>query len=266
MKNIWYVSEAPPSIAQHPRMLHPRRKHSTSIAAAALLALALGAGCAESSASGPASSAAPPAAERPGARDANLAGASCAGGVCTCRARNGDVNESKPPDEDHKRFEIRLGALGGSATLDSPTLGHFAAGNGETCFYIDVIPGTTNQLTFTARADSREGGVAPELQIAEYGPKGPWWYDVLRVACADGPGGRCNRDAAEAWGAQAKGQKRGRIDPCGSAVVSHLRWDTSGGTGDRELGLFRDFTVEFTMEVKKFATQFHPGATECVPK
>jgi hypothetical protein len=246
-------------------MLHPRWEHSTSIAAAALLALALGAGCAESSAGAPGASAvAPP--EAPGARDANLAGARCSGGQCTCRARNGDVNESKPPDADHKRFEIRLGALGGGATLDSPTLGHFAGANGESCFYIDVLPGTINQMTFTARADSKEGGVAPELQIAEYGPKGPWWYDVLRVECAGGPGGRCNRESADAWSAEAKQRKRGRIDPCGSAVVSNLHWDTSGGTGDRELGLFRDLTVKFTMEVKKFETQFHPGATECVPK
>ena len=246
-------------------MLHPRREHSTSIAAAALLALALGAGCAESSAPAPAASAAARA-EAPGARDANLAGARCSGGVCTCRARNGDVNESKPPDADHKRFEIRLGALGGSATLDSPTLGHFAAGSDETCFYIDVLPGTINQVTFTARADSKEGGVAPELQLAEYGPKGPWWYDVLRVECADGPGRRCNREAAEAWGAEAKHRQRGRIDPCGSTVISHLHWDTSGGSGERDMGLFRDFTVQFTMEVKRFPTQFQPGATECVPK
>ena len=64
----------------------------------------------------------------------------------------------------------------------------------------------------------------------------------------------------------AKTRKRGRVDPCGSTVFSHLVWDTSGGTGDRELGLFSDFTVKFTMEVKRFATQFRPGSTECVPK
>jgi hypothetical protein len=245
---------------------HPERL--TPAAAAALLALALPpAGCA-----GPSSAAAPPAgaghaADAPGAHDANLAGARCKGGPpCACRQRNGDVAESSPPDEAHKRFEIRLGALGGSATLDSPTLGHFASGSDEACFYIDVLPGTTNDLTFTARSATAEGGVAPELQIAEYGPKGPWWYDILQVQCATGPGGRCNRDSAEAWGSEAKTRKRGRIEPCGSAVISHLRWDTSGGTGERELGLFRDFTVQFTMEVKRFATQFHPGATECVPK
>jgi hypothetical protein len=204
--------------------------------------------------------------EAPGARDANLAGARCGGnGPCKCRDRSGDPAESKPPDGDHKRFEIRLAGVGGSATLDSPTLGHFAAGPDEACFYIDVIPGTTSDVTFTAREARREGGVGPMLDLAEYGPKGPWWYEILDVRCA-GPGGRCNRDAADAWGAEVKTRKRGRVDPCGSTVISHLVWDTSGGTGERELGLFRDFTVKFTMEVKRFATQFRPGSTECVPK
>jgi hypothetical protein len=204
--------------------------------------------------------------ETPGARDANLAGARCSGnGPCKCRDRNGNPAEATPPDAEHKRFEIRMAATGGGAVLDSPTLGHFAAGLDEACFYIDVIPGTTNDVTFTATEAKRQGGVGPMLDIAEYGPKGPWWYDVLSVRCA-GPDGRCNRDAADAWGKEARTRKRGRVDPCGSAVISHLVWDTSGGTGEREMGLFRDFTVKFTMEVKRFTTQFRPGSTECVPK
>jgi hypothetical protein len=248
-------------------MLHQRLEHWTLSAAAALLALALGAGCAESSAGRTASGDGPATARggTPGARDANLTGARCSGGRCTCRQRNGDVDESKPPDADHKRFEIRLDALGGGATLDSPTLGHFAAGSDETCYYIDVLPWTTQQVTFTARAATKEGGISPRFDLAEYGPKGPWWYDILSVRCS-GPGDRCNREAADAWSVEAKTRKRGRIEPCGSTVISHLRWDTSGGTGDRELGLFRDITVDFTMEVKRYATEFHPGATECVPK
>jgi hypothetical protein len=246
----------------------------TPHAAAALLSLAAaqGLGCAGAAASGVAGGGPAAAAlVTPGARDANLAGARCqpgSGVPCTCRARPGGVAETAPPDADHKRFEIRLGAAGGSATLDSPTLGHFAGGSDETCFYIDVLPGTTSDVVFTARASTQaggEGGIDPMLDLAEYGPKGPWWYDLLSVRC-DGPDHRCNRDAADAWSAEAKTRKRGRIDPCGSTVISHLVWDTSGGTGDRELGLFRDFTVRFTFEVKRFATQFPPGATECVPK
>jgi hypothetical protein len=270
MNDLWYVSEVSASTT----VTALSRRHWTPHFAAALLSLACGVGCAGSSSPGGGASSAGPstapgaAIEAPGAREAHLAGARCSGGPgapCACRQKNGDVAETRPPDADHKRFEIRLGATGGGATLDSPTLGHFAADSDETCYYIDVLPGTTQQVTFTARAATKEGGVAPRLDLAEYGPKGPWWYDILSVRCS-GPGDRCNRDAADAWSAEAKTRKRGRIEPCGSTVISHLRWDTSGGTGDRELGMFRDFTVDFTMEVKRYATEFHPGATECVPK
>jgi hypothetical protein len=225
--------------------------------------------CAGPSASGPTvASAKPAAASAPaneaGSRAANLAGSRCHGAVCTCRGAV-DAAESAPPDAEHKRFELRLGAGGGPATFSSPTLGELSSGAGEACFYVDVVPGTTHEVTFVARERRPEEGDSPELAIAEYGPKGPWWYEVLAVKC-EGPGGHCNREAADAWSAELKTRKRGRIDPCGSAVIKNLKWDTSGGTGVRELGLFSDFKVTFTMEVKKFATQFAPGSTECVPK
>jgi hypothetical protein len=242
----------------------------TPVAAPALLAGAvLMLGCSGAVASGPAGAGtAGPArageAQKAGARDANLAGARCKGGApCVCRNREGSPAEAPPPDEQHKRFEIRMAGIGGGATLDSPTLGHFSAGPDEACFYIDVLPGTTSDVVFTASEAMKEAGVGPVLDIAEYGPKGPWWYDVVSVRC-EGPNHRCNRDAADAWAAEAKGRKRGRVDPCGSSVVSRLVWDTSGGTGNRELGMFKDFTVRFTMEVKRFATQWPPHAKECV--
>jgi hypothetical protein len=240
-------------------------------AIAALTVAELTTGCAGPSASSgapaTATESAVAASDEAGARGANLAGARChgPGAACTCRSRAGDPAENPAPDEGHKRFEIRLGAGGGAATLTSPTLGTFSSGPGEACFYVDVVPGTTHEVTFLARERRPEEGVSPVLEIAEYGPKGPWWYDVLGVKC-DGPGGHCNRDAADAWSAEAKTRKRGRVDPCGSSVITHLKWDTTGGTGVRELGVFADFKVTFTMEVKKFATQFAPGSTECVPK
>jgi hypothetical protein len=197
---------------------------------------------------------------------ANLAGARCQGASCTCRKRDGKPAETPPPDADHKRFEIRVGAEDGYASVESPTLGKFnGGGHAESCFYIDVLPGTSHEVTFTAQEGKPEAGVSPTLSISEYGPKGPYWYDVLAVRCA-GAGGKCTRDAAEEWGADAKNRRRGRIDPCGSSVITHLEWETSGGMADRDTGFFRDFTVSFNMEVKKFATQFAPGSTECVPK
>ncbi|HVZ75574.1 MAG TPA: hypothetical protein VHJ20_24545 [Polyangia bacterium] len=200
-----------------------------------------------------------------GAVGANLGGARCRGGVCACRGRGVDDVETSPPDADHKRFEFRLGAGGGPATLTSSTLGTLSSGKDEACFYVDVVPGTTHEISFVAKEAKAEEGVSPELELAEYGPKGPWWYDVLVVKC-DGPGGHCNREAADAWSAELKTRKRGRLDPCGSAVIKNLKWDTTGGAGVRDLGVFADFRVSFTLEVKKFPTQFAPGSTECVPK
>jgi hypothetical protein len=198
---------------------------------------------------------------------ATVVGARCHDGRCACRKGGRDDAETAPPDADHKRFEIRVGAEGGDATLDSPTLGRFSSGaaGAEACFYVDVLPGTHHLLTFVAHEGRPTAGLSPSLRVAEYGPKGPYWYDVVEVHCA-GALGKCTREAADAWGAEAKSRKRGRVDPCGSAVVTRLGWDTSGGTGDREGGFFRDFTVSFEMEVKRFATQFAPGSTECVPK
>ena len=238
--------------------------------------LAAGAGCAGASQFTPvgnapgaqAATAAAAGSEKPGARDANLAGARCGRGrgePCACRDKRADAAESPPPDEGHKRFEIRMSAEGGAGTLDSPTLGHFAARDAETCFYVDVVPGITSDVTFVTKEGYAGQGMGPALEINEYGPKGPWWYRILEVHCS-GPNGRCNRESADAWGEDIKTRKRGRIDPCGSTVITHLNWNTTGGVGDPELGLFRDLTVTFTMEVKRFATQFRPGSTECVPK
>src|SRR4051812_22650646 len=212
----------------------------TALGAGGLLALG---SCAGSSSSGPTVNRAPeatPEASRgapiraPGTTTANLVGARCKGGACTCRKRDGDRRGAGPPDADHKRFEIRVGAEGGPAALQSPPLGTFnGGGETESCFYTDVPPGPRHALTFVAREGRREGGVSPTLSIAEYGPKGPYWYDLVEVRCA-GAGGRCTREAADDWGAVARKRRRGRIDPCGSTVITQLNWETSGGLSDRD--------------------------------
>jgi hypothetical protein len=198
-----------------------------------------------------------------------LAGARCRGrtGSCACRPAGVDEPEAEPPTDGRKRFELRLAADGGAATLESAALGRFAAaGPQEACFYIDVPAGSSADVAFLAQADRPKNGVAPHLRVAEYGPKGPWWYDVMAIDCV-GQQGRCDRQGVDTWSARTvKQRKRGRLEPCGSAVVSGLAWETSGGQADRDGGLFRDLTIRFTMEVKKFPTQFAPGSTECIPK
>jgi hypothetical protein len=205
----------------------------------------------------------------PAAASVPLAGARCRGrtGSCACRTGGEDDAESEPPPAGRKRFELRLAADGGVATLESASVGRLqAAGPQEACFYIDVDAGSTADWAFVARADRVERGVAPRLRIAEYGPRGPWWYDIAAVDCI-GQQGVCDRGGVDAWAARTvKQRKRGRLEACGSATISGLAWESSGGQADRDGGLFRDLTVRFTMEVKKFATQFAPGATECVPK
>jgi hypothetical protein len=200
------------------------------------------------------------------APSATLAGARCQAGACHCRAP-GDDAEAVPPAEGYKRFEIRMLVAGGQVMLDSPTLGRFAHdGVQEKCFYVDVPAGSSHEAIVEAREADRGRGMAPQVRIAEYGPKGPFWYDVLAVACGTGDT-RCTRDGMAAWGQRwLAHRKRGRLDPCGSAVVSGLKWDTSGAQADRDGGALRDVRVQFVLQVKRFATQFAPGSTECVPK
>ena len=197
-----------------------------------------------------------------------LAGARCRGrtGSCICRGAS-DEEEAVPPAEGQKRFELRLSADAGTATFESPSLGRFtAAGGQEACFYVDVAAGSSADVAFVATADRPAAGVSPHVRLAEYGPRGPWWYDVLAIDCV-GQQGRCDRQGVDTWTNRTVAQRqRGRLDPCGSAVISHMAWETSGGQADRDGGLYRDLTVRFSMEVKHFATQFAPGSKECGSK
>ena len=100
-----------------------------------------------------------PRCEPPGARNANLAGARCASGVpCPCRDRPGTRGERRRPTRSTSGSRCACRRRGGGATLDSPTLGHFAAGADEACFYIDVLPGTTSEVTSPRREAQRESG------------------------------------------------------------------------------------------------------------
>lgn len=297
MRQTWYESDTPPStwrrtdgVSRVTRAQYRSRSHAISLVGVMCL---LGLGCA-SGGSGRSSTGAeaPQVGLLPGTSPRvatettmTLAGARCMGGQsCACRQPGHDEEETTPPAEGSKRFEIRMSATGGTAAVDLTNLGTLtltpraaASARDETpadkdwdsedttCAYIDVPIGSTPDVAFVSKESIQGQGVAPRLRIAEYGPKQHVWYDLIAVTC-DGPGGRCDRHAADAWSVAARQRKRGRLDPCGSAVVTRLAWETSGGQAERAGGLFRDFTVRFTMEVKKFATQFTPGSTECVPK
>ena len=159
-----------------------------------------------------------------------------------------------------------MSASGGRIAAASDALGRFEVQGAQTrCLYVDLLTGSTTKLSVTATADDKTTGVLPEFSLVEYGPSGPFWYETLNVQC-QGKYGQCDRQGADSWQDSLSSRKRGRVDPCGSAVVKSLRWDTSGRQSDRDGEFFHDFTVSFDMEIKSFATRFAPGSTECVPK
>jgi hypothetical protein len=195
-----------------------------------------------------------------------LAGARCQGGQCRCR-RPGDNAETAPPAADYKRFEIRMSAGTGKIELTSPTLGRLEHdGAGEKCYYVDLPAGSNHEFVIDSREAQKGEGLTPSVHIAEYGPKGPWWYDVLAISC----GTRehlCDRATAKDWeNSWLAERKRGRLDACGSTVVSALKWDTSGGLAMMDGGALRDFRVQFVLQVKSFATQLAPRDPRCVPQ
>ena len=195
-----------------------------------------------------------------------LAGARCQGGRCRCR-RPGDDAETAPPAPAQKRFEIRMSVDTGEILLTSPTLGRLRHdGKQEECYYVDLPADSSHEFIIESREAHKGQGMTPSVRIAEYVPKGPWWYDVLAVGCgrSDHP---CDRLAAKDWEqAWLTQRKRGRLDACGSTVVSALKWDTSGGQPMMDGGFLRDFRVQFVLVVKAFATELAPRDPRCVPQ
>jgi hypothetical protein len=195
-----------------------------------------------------------------------LAGARCQDGQCRCR-RPGDSAETVPPAPDYKRFEIRMSVAAGDIVLTSPTLGRLQHdGKEEACYYVDLPAGSNHEFVIESREAQKGQGMIPTVHIAEYGPKGHYWYDVLAIGCGFGDH-HCDRAAATEWEQEWLTQrKRGRLDACGSVVVSALKWDTSGGQHMMDGGLLRDFRVQFVLQVKAFATQLPPRDPRCMPQ
>jgi len=195
-----------------------------------------------------------------------LAGKRCSESFCKCRTPGNDAEEPPPP-AGKKRIEIRLSAANGKVRLDSPSAGHFEqTGPQEACFYVDLDVDRSHDFHLDSQEEREATGVVPHLHVAEYGPKGPYWYDILDIACGLGTRS-CDLDLAREWADHwlAKRQ-RGRLDPCGSIRVTGLTWTTSGGAEAQKGGVLRDFESSFSLDVKKFATEFPPGSAQCRKK
>jgi len=192
-----------------------------------------------------------------------LAGQRCADGHCRCRG-TGDPAEKPAPPAGFKRIEIRLSAANGRVALDSPSAGHFEqSGPQEACFYVDLAIGVAHDFHLDSQEERTGGGVVPHLRIAEYGPAGPYWYDILDIQCGAGTSG-CTLESARDFGyLWLEHRKRGRLDACGSISVTGLKWTPSGGEDAYKGGALRDFEADFSLEVRKYATELPPGAPEC---
>jgi hypothetical protein len=192
-----------------------------------------------------------------------LAGKRCADGVCRCRGPR-DPAESPPPAAGRKRIEIRMSAVNGHIKLDSPSTGHFEQGGAEeACFYLDLDVNLSHDFHLDSEEGRTDAGVTPHVHIAEYGPAGPYWYDIVDIHCGLGASA-CTLESAKDWGEAWKAtRKRGRLEPCGSINVSGLKWTTSGGSEADKGGPLRDFEASFALDVRKFATEYPPGASEC---
>jgi hypothetical protein len=157
-----------------------------------------------------------------------------------------------------------MSAANGRVALDSPSAGHFEqTGPEDACFYVDLQVSLIHDFHIDSEEAESGRGVTPHVHISEYGPAGHYWYDTVDIACGAGARG-CDLALAREWGQGWLAQrKRGRLDACGSIVVTGLKWTTSGGQAAENGGLLRDFESTFSLEVKKFATEFPPGAAEC---
>ena len=198
-----------------------------------------------------------------------LAGARCEGrGVLHLPRPPATTPEKTPPADGHKRFEIRLAAATAAAprSIRRPS-GTSRRRRDEACFYIDVPAGQRRRTSPSRPAPTApSGGFAPRSTSPSTDPRA-LWYDILAVECA-GAAGRCNRQGADAWAARdSRSRKRGRIDPCGSAVISRPGLGHLGRLRrSRGRAVTATSPCASRIEVKKFATQFAPGSTECVPK
>ena len=287
MGKLWYVSGALASTVDAIRRMNHRRTFGRTTRRMTVIRLGISPGrcsSAESRSPAPRLQAAPdrgrqqglvrsqrrrPRSQRP-APATPTSPARAVGGPsapCTCRNRagrsGGDVAARRgaqalrdPPRRRRRRRDASI----------HRRWAHLAAGADETCFYIDVLPGTTSDVVFTAREIAPRGGLSPMLDIAEYGPKGP--VVVRRPASSALRLGRqnCNRDAADAWStepedAQARAHRPLRLGGDHAPGVGHLGRHRRARA--RAVSRLHRHVHDGGEEVPH---PVPPRSTECVPK
>jgi hypothetical protein len=194
------------------------------------------------------------------ATNASLAGHRCSGQACTCRGdAEGDAAEQQPVPEGYKRFEFRVGTVTGMAwvTVAGKEVLHKDVQRAEDCFYLD-LPAGKHTVALRAKGQNPEGGVGFALRIKEHNPKGPWWYDSFTLEC--GIPGPCTREVLVAWKKEIDSNRRALRDPCGSARIQSLGWET----GRMPDALHpEEVSVNFLLSVPPIDPTEAPGTETC---
>lgn len=175
----------------------------------------------------------------------------CREGVCTCRTGNEDIGV---PEDDRKRFEIRLGSTYDLWLTMPDTVLYKSPETAEGCFYVDLPPG---KHTLELRA-SNDAGVSFDLQVKELGTKTKSWYDTFTFRC--GHPGVCSFRELDDRKAELAAVKRNLHDACGSTKVKNVIWD-HGRAPDHEHP--SELAVRFTLDVYKFAPDKAHGDPSC---
>jgi hypothetical protein len=186
-----------------------------------------------------------------------LVGPLCTGDGCKCRdvAAPGDGGAGYPDDEQHKRFEVRLGPSPHELWAKvGNTLLYKSAEQPERCFYVDLPSGVTS---VELRA-SQPSGVSADWTIRELGAHTKSWYDTFHFAC--GAPGACSFQELDDQRQQLATYKHGVQDLCGSVKIKGLTWDTGRSPDEQHPS---ELLVRLGLDVyKRLPTQLH-GDPSC---
>lgn len=192
------------------------------------------------------------------ATEATLAGHRCSGQVCTCRAQ-GEAEETTPPAEGTKRFEVRLTVTGGKGWLTFAG-SKFAklADTPEECWYLDLAPGE-HPLSLVVKASDDKAGAGVSLRVREYRVEGAAWYDAFDWQCGDPES--CSLEALDELKAALSKDKRLLRDPCSSVRPRAVAWE-NGRVPDAMHP--EDVRLTATLAVGKWTPKEPPETAGCL--
>lgn len=193
--------------------------------------------------------------------EAPLTGARCPDNtVCKCRDPGVDDVETAPVATGHKRYEFRVATGPGQAwvTVDGRDLLFKSSERAEECFYLDLEDGAMHQVSLRTHATKETEGFGVNLRVAEYGAKGPWWYDTFAFQC--GMPGACAKDSLRTWKQETDALPKNLRDPCGSTKLKGISWQT-GRVPDSQHP--EEILLAFTLHVYPFEPNFAPGDAGC---